>query len=105
MLTWYSGAISLPPYRAYSSLHRCFYKVCHSAIYLDARELMTCSNGPCIGRIAYMLYKNRLVLKQVTVQGFELLHLFVRLSFFTFFTVIGVACVSLHTFRANVLTH
>lgn len=54
---------------------------------------MAFSSGPCIVRIAYLLYKNRLALKQMTVQGFALHHLVIRLSFFTFFTVIGVAFV------------
>jgi len=44
-------------------------------------------------RIGLLLYKNRLILKQVMVQGFELFHLFIRLSFFILITVVGVAMV------------
>lgn len=42
-------------------------------------------------RIGFVLYRNRLVLKQVTVQGFNLLHLFIRLSLFMVITVVGAA--------------
>lgn len=51
------------------------------------------SNNLGTGRIGLLLYNNRLVLKQVTVQGFELLHLFIRLSFFMAITVAGAASV------------
>jgi len=44
-------------------------------------------------RIGLLLYKNRLILKQVMVQGFDLLHLFIRLSLFIVITVVGAAMV------------
>jgi len=44
-------------------------------------------------RIGFLLYRNRLVLKQVKVQGFDLLHLFIRLSFFLLVTVAGMGMV------------
>ena len=59
----------------------------------------------CIDRIALLLYKNRLVLKQVTVQDFALLQLFIRLSLFMLVTVACVACVSsFKAFQTAVLT-
>jgi len=44
-------------------------------------------------RVAFLLYRNRLVLKQVKIQGFGLLHIFIRLSFFLLVTMTGMGVV------------
>ena len=82
---------------------RCFYNV-RPRIRFDVRNSTSFSSGPFIGRIGLLLYKHRLILRQVTVQGFELLHLFTRISLFMSITVVGVACVFSSGFRTDVLT-
>jgi len=44
-------------------------------------------------RIGLLLYRHRLILKRVAVQGFDLLYLFIRLSLFMAITVVNLAMV------------
>jgi hypothetical protein len=83
----------MPLSRPSSSSHRLFYNVRPHPADFIIHDTTSCSIVLCVVRIGFVLYRNRLVLKQVTVQGFNLLHLFIRLSLFMVITVVGAAYV------------